>query len=343
VNISKTKILLLNVNREGWHSGNMIYDMMAVQKACDTTIYGPGNPGYDSVDLIEIISKLYGNDKPDIIYSYFTPNERVRDVYQKHYKIPEALMNFPKNLDKIKTLKIFALSDFWARRPDQYAKDLIGSTFQYCFCCFTPPYSNPRDFWSFFNNDVRKEIKFVAYPRCVDKNCFKEYGLEKKYDIITLGVLSHFYPLRSWMHNFLSQNSSKMNIKYKNHPRCGAEFRHNDFVREKYAMAINSSKMMASCGGRYHLAFNKIFESMGCGTAYIGERPYGEQELHMQDGYNYIAVSPNNFTSKIMEYLKNPEQLKKIVHNARDTFEKYHHIDSRAMDFVKIIEEILKK
>ena len=165
--ISKTKILLLNVNREGWHSGNMIYDMMVIQRACDTKCYGPGWPGYRYTDLREIIKQLYGNDKPDIIYSYFTPGERVRDVYGKQYHIPENLMNFPTYLDKIDgVIKIFALSDFWARSPAKFTQDLTNSTFQYCFSCFTPPYSNPKHFYSFFDDNIRKNIKFFALPRC---------------------------------------------------------------------------------------------------------------------------------------------------------------------------------
>ena len=67
MSFSKIKVLMLNVNRDGWHSGNMIYDMMAVQSACDTKTYGPGWPGYDTTDLTEIIAKLYGDDKPDYV------------------------------------------------------------------------------------------------------------------------------------------------------------------------------------------------------------------------------------------------------------------------------------
>jgi hypothetical protein len=31
----------------------------------------------------------------------------------------------------------------------------------------------------------------------------------------------------------------------------------------------------------------------------------------------------------------------KMVKNAKDTFEKYHHIDARAKDLVKLLEKIL--
>ena len=335
---SKIKVLMLNVNREGWHSGNMIYDMMAIQRACDTKTYGPGWPDYQHTDLREIIKQLYGNDKPDVIYSYFTPNERVNDVYQKQYNIPEELMNFPLHLDKIDTVKIFALSDFWARKPHKYTADLRDSTFQYCFSCFAPPYSNPKQFFSFFDNDIQKNMKFVGYPRCVDKECYKDYELEKDQDIITVGAMWHFYPLRVKMHKYLSQNQIQMNIRYKNYPHCGVNFNHSNFVREEYAKAINASHMLASCGGRYNLAMNKIFESMGCNTAYIGEQPWGAEELHLKNGFNYIAVDSNTFPDAIQYFLKNPEAVKLIAQNAKDTFQKYHHIDARAHDFVKLLE-----
>jgi len=342
MSISNIKILLLNVNRTGWHSGNMIYDMECIKQACDTKIYGPGWPEYKYNDIREIIKQLYGSDKPDIIYSYFTPNERVGDVYMTHYKIDESLRFFPINLDKISGIrKIFGLSDFWARRPEQFSKDLRGSTFEYCFCCYTPPYSNPKDFYAFFDDQIRKEIKFIAHPRCVEKNCFRNYGLPKEHDVITVGSMCNFYPLRNLMHGYLLHNCDRMNIKYHNYPHCGTNFTHSDFVRDKYAMAINSSKILVSCGGRYHLAFNKIFEAMGCKTLYVGEKPYGEKELHLEDGINYVAVDSRNFVEKIMYYLNNSKETNCIINKADETFRTYHCIEVRAAEFVKKVKDIL--
>ena len=143
------------------------------------------------------------------------------------------------------------------------------------------------------------------------------------------------------MHRQLQAKSSQLGIKYKNYGHCGVNFSHSDFVREKYAQAINQSKILASCGGRYSLAFNKIFESMGCGTMYVGEKPWGEEELHLKDGYNYVAVTKDNFLDKIQYYLNNEDEMNSIIQNAKDTFEKYHHIEARAQDFVNRLEQIL--
>ncbi len=339
--LSKFKILLLNVNRDGWHSGNMIYDMEVIKKACDTKIYGPGWPEYKNVDIREIIKQLYGDDKPDIIYSYFYNNERVGDTYMQHYQIPETSRFFPTHLEKIRDItKIFAISDFWQQKDQA----LIGqSNFQYCFGCFVPPYSNPKDFYAFFSEENQKKMKFIPCPRCIDRDCYKDYGLFKKYDVISVGAMWHFYPLRVFMHNYLTQYAEKLGIRYRNYPHCGINFSHNDFVREKYAMTINGSKMLISCGGRYHVAMNKIFEAMGCNTAYVGEKPYGEEELHLRDGYNYIAVAGEDFIGKIQHYLKSEDALSYITKNAKDTFEKYHHIDARANDFEKLIKGILNE
>lgn len=327
------KILLLNVNRTGWHSGNMIYDMEAIKKAGDTKVYGPGWDGYVNTDIREIIKQLYGNDKPDIIYSYFYENERVESAYLTHYKIPERLANFPIGLNKVNDIpKIFAISDFWHKKNQNL---LLASGFSHCIGCFCPPYSNSKDFFSFFSEEFRKKVKFIPLPRCIDKNCFKDYGLEKKYDVVSLGAIWHFYPLRLFMHGVLAANHEKLGIKYKNYPHCGSEFSHSNFVREEYAKAINGSKILVSCGGRYHVAYNKIFEAMACNTVYVGERPYGEKELHMEDGYNYVAVDHANFVEKIMHYLKNENELKKIADNGKSTFEQYHHIDARAKELVE--------
>jgi len=344
MSLSKIKVLLLNVNRTGWHSGNMIYDMQSINMACDTINYGPGWPNYNTTDLREIISMLYGDDKPDVIYSYFTPNERVGDVYMSHYNIPESLRHFPTHFQDIKgILKIFALSDFWARKPQQFSIDLKDSSFTHCFCCFTPPYSRERDFFSFFDADIRKEIKFISHPRCIDPECFRDYGIPKVYDVITLGSMCNFYPLRSYMNSILTTNYMRLGIKYKNYQHCGTNFRHSSFVREDYAKAINGSKMLLSCGGRYHLSFNKIFEAMGCHSAYVGEKPYGERELHLEDGKNYIAVTKENFVDKIKYYLSHQDDLGIIVKNGYKTFLEYHTLEARAKDFSIKVSDILRR
>lgn len=339
---SNIKVLLLNVNREGWHSGNMIYDMECVKRACDTQMYGPGWPNYENSDLSEIIKQVYGDENPDVVYSYFTPNEKVSAVYINHYNIPERLHRFPTGFDKVNGVtKIFALSDFWARSPQQFAIDLGGLEFSHLFSCFTPPYARKKDFYSFFSEKIRNHMQFVAHPRCVEETCFKDYGLEKNVDVITLGAMSNFYLFRRHMHRTLSDQHKSIGISYKNYVHCGANFRHSTFVRDEYAQAISQARMLVSCGGRYHLAFNKIFEAMGCGTLYVGERPYGEKELHMEDGINYIAVNRDNFLEKIKYYAENDAERERIVANAKQTFKEYYTIDSRAKEFAKRLKKNL--
>jgi glycosyltransferase involved in cell wall biosynthesis len=342
MSLSKVKVLLLNVNREGWHSGNMIYDMECVKRACDTKIYGPGWPNYENNDLESIIKQLYGNDSPDIVYSYFAEGEKVGNVYIDHYKIPQNLQYFPINIKKVKNVvKIFALSDFWARKPGKFSQDLGGLEFGSLVSCFTPPFSKERHFYSFFDDKLRGNMKFYAHPRCVDKTCFKDYGLEKEYDVATVGSMVSFYPFRRFMRDELTKRSKELGINYKNYSYCGTNFRHNGFVREEYAKAINKSKILVSCGGRYHLAFNKIFEAMGCGTLYIGERPYGEKELHLKDGFNYVSASKEDFLEKVKYYVDNNEEREEIINNAKKTFADKHTIDARAKDFANLIEGIL--
>jgi hypothetical protein len=332
------KLLLLNVNRSGWHSGNMIYDMDAIKKSCDVKIYGPGWPDYNHNNIQDIVHQLYGDDKPDFIYSYFYDNETVQGVYMDHYKIPGELGVFPTGLEKIKDIvKIFAISDFWHKKD---LNKLNRSEFQYCIGCFVPPYSNPNDFYGFFDRSFINNTKFLPLPRCIDESCFRNYGLERNQDVITMGSMINFYPLRRYFHEELSAKASLLGIRYKNYPHCGVNFSHSGFTREKYAQAISQSKMMISCGGRYHLAFNKIFESMGCKTLYVGEKFYGEKELHMEDGKNYVAVNKENFMDKILYYKKHENESIDIIKNAKDTLLQHHTIDKRGAELSLILKGI---
>lgn len=343
------KILLLNVNRTGWHSGNMVYDMEVIKQAADTTFYGPGWDNYQHTDIRHIIDQVYKDELPDMIYTYFTPNEPVGNVYIEQYNIPQNLRMFPTGMQELwtdqtysKVKTAFAVSDFWSRRPEQWSADLQGSQFQYCFSCFVPPLSRGKDFFRFLNPDVMGNPVYVALARCVDKNCFKDYGLSKEEDIITLGSMYKFYGFRRWMHAALAMHCPSKGIRYKNYPHCGTEWRHSGFVRDEYAKAINRAHAMASCGGKFHLYYNKIFESWGCNTAYIGERPYGEAELHMQDGVNYVAVNQSNFLDKVDHYMSNKDELSDISENGRQTFLQYHTLETRAQSLANTLQEIME-
>ena len=340
----KIKVLLLNVNRDGWHSGNLIYDMQVISAACDTIIYGPGHNRYTTTSLPKILMEMYGNnDAPDVIYSYFYPNESVRHVYVEKNNLDSKLCVFPTDFHCVKNIpKIYAVSDFWHKKSEENVNGLLKGKFSHCFSCFAPPYSNLRDFFSFFPG-LNDKIKFVGMPRCIDENCFRDYGENKIYDVITVGSMNSFYPLRVKMHAFMSKFARDLGINYRNYPHCGYNFSHSDFVREKYARAINGAKILLSCGGRYHLAFNKIFEAMGCKTAYFGEKPYGEKELHMEDGVNYVAVDSENYIDKIQHYLRNGDLLEKITNNGYELFKRYHSISSRAADFDIAIRKALGK
>jgi hypothetical protein len=345
--LSNIKVLMLNVNRSGWHSGNMVYDMEVAKQACQTTIYGPGWDNYKHTDISTIIDQVYVEDVPDIIYSYFTSNEKVGDVYINHYKIPENLWYFPCGMDKLtngkyKNIKrVFVVSDFWARSPAKWKSDMKNSNFQYCFSCFTPPLSKKEDFFAFMSPKIMGNPEYVSLPRCVDKECFKDYGQAKEQDIITVGSMCNFYPLRRHIHYALSNYCDGKNIVYKNYPHCGTDWSHTGFVRDKYAQAINKSLALASCGGRYHLYFNKIFEAWGCNTAYIGEEPVGADYINMKDGFNYVSVAKDNLIEKVQYYMDHKDELKKIAKNGQETFLRYHTLEARAKDFQVAMEHIL--
>lgn len=344
MNNQKPKILILATNRAGWHSGNKLYDYAVVAGCGDSVVYGPGYDYYRFANVELISGQIYGGQKPDIIYSYYTPEEQVKSIYVDHYKIIPPLRTFPINFKKYDKIKrVYGLSDFWHRTKEQWNTSLLGSTFKYCFCCFAPPYCDQGVFNTFFSQEVREEIKFMALPRAVDKYLFKDYGLDKVYDVAIMGNIgSHFYPFRKWMHDELTNKASEYNIKYKNFPHSGFGFKHNGFVRKRYAMAINQSKILVSCGGIYHLAMNKIFEAMGCGTLYIGEKPAGEHELGLKDGFNYVAVTKDNFWEKLNYYLKHEDERFKIIENAKETFKK-HTIEARTQDCKKLINEVLNE
>ena len=340
------KVLLLVMNREGWHSANLLYDIEVWKRACITEVYGPGFQNYKTNQIGQVIRQIYGDSEPNIILSLFTPNEPVKDACIEKFCIPKQLWIFPVGLETLITnaTRIFWTSDFWSGERREFAKVLPPAKFDYCIGCFVPPYSNPKDFYSFFGEKLKQSLTFMPLPRCVDANCFTIYDIERKYDIISTGHMApKFYPFRSLMRRTFEKKQNELGIKFHHYLHCKNGYEHNGFVREEYAKAIATGKILASGNSKYQVAMNKIFESMGCGTIYMGNRPHGHKQLHLDDGINCLFVTKNNFIDVAQSILKQPQKMEEMSRNSHSTFLEHHSIEARAKDCAKLVDRIMEE
>lgn len=266
-------------------------------------------PGWEKYNIKELASQF----KPDMIITYLITNS------PKNYgiKIPicticNEMYNVEQSLDSINKLK-----------PDL----LIYH------------YKNDKPLWNYTKN-----VKFVNLPQCAEKTIFKDYNLQKKYDIIVGGIMGReFYPFRTRFNELLTRKLSKRWKCYlKPHP--GYKFTNASSSSEliNFAKIINQSKITLTCSSKFKYALGKYVEIPMCNSLMAGDLP-GER----QDFFRSIMIvldpkdSDEILINKLEYYLKDDGKRKVLSKKGMDlTLANYTH-EHYAQRFIKVAKDFL--
>ncbi|MGQ9455876.1 MAG: glycosyltransferase family protein [Armatimonadota bacterium] len=339
-------ILMLAYNEKEWACPAIYYEQQAILDVMPgSVIYGPGFI-YNTNKVPEIVKETFGNSRPDAIMCYINERPLLGEPLDKatieKYGLSGDMRVFPRDLRKVDIPKIAWINDFWHCNRDEWEQILLGNGFQFAFSTYCPPFGRTDVFAHFFSRRVRESVRFIPWPRAMSPEIYRDYGLEKIYDVTLLGALepSLCYPLRNLMHKKFSSIS---NIVYFNNPHPG--YRYVDpskaLVGENYARAINQSKIFATCTSIYHIPLMKLFEAIACKSALMCDPPCGAEYLGFVDGETYAAVNKSNFLDRTKWLLAHPEEIERISLNGLKLFTSRHTVDIRAREFRQIISSIL--
>jgi len=336
----------LAVNYQNWTASTVFYEQQAIAKTMPNSVfYGPGYC-YNTNSVPEIIRQTFGEKTPEAVFCYINErrllDEPLNEEVVSRYGLEGELRYFPKKLNEVRVPKIAWINDFWHCTPQEWEQILIGNGFDVAFATYCPPFVSREIFDSFFSRRVQERVKFIPWPRAVNPEIYKDYNLQKEYDITSLGAMNEsFYPLRSKMHR---EFSSMADIRYFHQQHPGYKFISNQGVLAgvEYAKAINRSKIFASCTGKYHIPFIKLYEVMACGTVLMCDKPTGGEYLGLKAGENYAAVSEDNFINIAKQYLSQPQEIDRLARNAKELFLARHTVNVRAEEFKRTISDILR-
>jgi len=73
----------------------------------------------------------------------------------------------------------------------------------------------------------------------------------------------------------------------------------------------------------------------------LADTPLDSEDLHFKAGYNYVEINKEDFLDKIIYYLDNEKERKKITENAVTTTLKYHSMDIRVKQLLKYFNELI--
>lgn len=187
---------------------------------------------------------------------------------------------------------------------------------------------------------VKQKCPVGYTPFSIPTNMFYDKGLQRIYDVYLTGTNPVIYPLRIlFAYTFFGSPYGVHATFNYNGVNGVADGR--AFLYQKYLDTLNQSKLAMFDGGMFKGAVMKFFECMACNTLVLSDMPYDYKALRFEPNENIVEIDYNNFTEKMVEYVKNESERKRIVKNAMELILKYHTTEERAKQLLAQFEEVV--
>ena len=182
----------------------------------------------------------------------------------------------------------------------------------------------------FKNNGIKfikskiKNIKIFYLPHHINSDFFKNYNLEKEYDIFLFGNISpKFYPFRNRIFKLLTKNKDKFNFKFIDGIRT--YFKFNEKVsNSNLSKMINKSWITICTSSKYNLILGKYIETAMSNSVICGNIPTDGLSTFKN---NIIEINDKMTDNQILEiiqsYLVNKKKLEKLSTNCCKKMESY--------------------
>jgi len=187
------------------------------------------------------------------------------------------------------------------------------------------------------------EVEIIPYILGINLSTFKDYGLNKEYDVVSTGKYSN-YQFRREIDMVLRANERITFARYRKQATNAEE-------HIEYAKVLNRSLIgIGGCMQHPNMShykgklisdnFPKNFEICATKTCLLSS-DWGDREfLGFRDGLNCIIFSsPRDAIGKVLYYKENPEELNRITYNGYELVHNNFDYDTTAKKLVKSIEK----
>lgn len=188
-------------------------------------------------------------------------------------------------------------------------------------------------------------IEFIYFPFSFNDKIFKDYKLDKEYDIGVFGRISPtLFPMRQRIHDLLRKRTD---IKYLYWGPIGdySDSKNNPSM-EDYAKAINKCRITFTDGQHREVLVAKYNELLACKTVLISPRFKKSKDLELHgfiDNENIFYVnyddSDEEIFNKMKDLLDNKEKLDRLTNNSYEFVHTKHTNKAR----VNELRNLLKK
>lgn len=187
------------------------------------------------------------------------------------------------------------------------------------------------------------ENKMEWFPHFVNIELCKDYGLEKDINLLMMGAVNDFYPLRQ---NIIRSYEGNADFVYHNHPGYRS-FSENEedrnFIGQMYAKELNRAKILFTCPSILNYPVIKYFEALACKALLLAPTFQELEDLGFIPGFHFVPIDEHNFKEKAAYFLANETERQKIVDQGYHFIQQRHSVKLRTEQLVKKIESILCK
>lgn len=185
--------------------------------------------------------------------------------------------------------------------------------------------------------------KMEWFPHFVNIELCKDYQLKKDINLLMMGAVNDFYPLRQ---KIMKSYEGNADFVYHSHPgyrNFSEKEESQNFIGQMYAKEINRAKILFSCPSILNYPVIKYFEALACKTLLLAPTFKELEDLGFIPGFHFVPIDENNFKEKAAYFLENETQRQKIVEQGYNFVHQRHTVKLRTEQLVGKIESILSK
>lgn len=183
--------------------------------------------------------------------------------------------------------------------------------------------------------------KMEWFPHFVNIELCKDYQLEKDINLLMVGAVNDFYPLRQKIVQSYKENTD---FVYHNHPGYRSFSKKEEsqqFIGQVYAKEMNRAKILFTCPSALNYPVLKYYEALACKTLLLAPTFKELEDLGFIPEYHFVPIDENNFMEKAAYFLKNNKERQKIIEQGYNFIHQKHTLKIRTQQLVKKIESIL--
>lgn len=194
----------------------------------------------------------------------------------------------------------------------------------------------------FIQTYPKHKHKIEWFPYFVNTAIYKDYLLKKDIQLLMMGAVNTYYPLRQEIMKAYSNDVRFISHQHPGYRDFLAREEKDNLIGARYAKEINQAKIFFTCPSVLYYPVIKYFEVLACKTLLLAPTFKELEDLGFIPGKHFIAIDESNFKEKAEYYLANDEKRQKIAEQGYQFIRQNHTVKIRAMQLVKRIESILQ-